>query len=434
MTNDNNMGTTLKIEAFAGTSGDMFLGALAGLADAYESIKTLPALLHLEDEAEIKITDVVKTGIACKHIKIIEKTHHHHHHDDHHHEENHHEENHNHHEHKSGHHHEHQSSHQHITTSAHHHGRNLQDIYHLIDHAAISDNAKNIAKEIFLILGTAESEIHGKPLEEIHFHEVGAIDSIMDIVGTAWLIDMLKIEKAYSTPITTGFGFVKTAHGKLPVPTPATQLLLHGFQTKQGDYAGELTTPTGAAILNYLQPSFEIPVLTETKTSYGPGEKELKIPNTLRLSLCDNEKIKDKIVVIQTNIDDLSGEYLGLEFQQKLLDSGALDFYFQQVIMKKGRPGVILTVLTPSSNLEKIGELIFENTSAIGLRYYPVDRMELGREILSLETGFGTVKAKEVTLPSGKKRLKFENDEVMRISKETGLSPLEVYNRLKGDR
>jgi len=432
------MDNTLKIEAFAGTSGDMFLGALAGLADAYESIKTLPALLHLEDEAEIKITDVVKTGIACKHVKIIEKTHLHHDHDEHHHDDqhhDHHEEKHHHHEHESGHHHDHQSAHQHISTSAHqHHGRKLHDIYHLIDHASISDNAKAIAKEIFLILGTAESEIHGKPLEEIHFHEVGAIDSIMDIVGSAWLIDMLKIEKVYSTPITTGFGFVKTDHGKLPVPTPATQLLLHGFPTKAGDYAGELTTPTGAAIINYLQPLFEIPVLTETKTSYGPGEKELEIPNTLRLSLCENEKNKDKIVVIQTNIDDLSGEYLGLEFQQKLLDNGALDFYFQQVIMKKGRPGVILNVLTSSTNLEKIGDLILENTSSIGLRYYPVDRMELNRENLSIKSDFGLVKAKEVTLPSGKKRLKFESDEVMRISKETGLSPLEVFNRLKCER
>lgn len=380
----------------------MFLGALAGLAGAYDSLKSLPKLLHLEDEAEIRITDVVKTGIACKHVKVIEK----HAHTDHHH---HHEE----------------ESHHHV--HGHHH-RHIQHIYDLIDHAEISGNAKQIAKEIFLHLGNAESEIHGIPLEQVHFHEVAAIDSIMDIVGSAWLLDQLAIEKAYSTPITTGFGFAKTEHGKLPVPTPATQSLLHGFPTRQGDQAGELTTPTGAAILKYLKPLFEIPVLREMQTSYGPGEKDLEIPNTLRLSLCETGKSKDSIVVIQTNIDDLSGEYLGLEFQQKLLDNGALDFYFQQVIMKKGRPGVILSVLTPLSALKKIGDLILENTSAIGLRYYLVDRMELDRIHSTIDTEFGEVKIKEVTLPSGKKRVKPENDDIFRISRETGLSPLEIMH------
>ena len=427
------MGNILKIEAFAGTSGDMFLGALSGLAEAYDSIRELPKLLHLEEEAAIKITDVIKTGIACKHIKIIEKSHHHHHHTSgQEHSSPEHEHGASEHHHSTSEHHHSTSEHHYLNPSAHHHhGRHLHDIFHLIDHATISDNAKNIAKEIFIIMGTAESEIHGKSLEEIHFHEVGAIDSIMDIVGTAWLLDKLNIEKTYATPITTGFGFVKTEHGKLPVPTPATQLLLHGFPTKAGDYAGELTTPTGAAILNYLQPSFEIPVLTETKTNYGPGEKELEIPNTLRLSLCEEGTKKNSVFVIQTNIDDLSGEYLGLDFQQKLLDQGALDFYFQQVIMKKGRPGVILTVLTSSSNLEKISELILENTTAIGLRSYPVERMELTRENLYHQTAFGDLKVKEVTLPSGKKRIKIENEEINRIAKETGLPPLEILDRIK---
>ena len=396
------MSSILKIEAFAGTSGDMFLGALCGLAGAYESITNLPKLLHLENEAEISVTEVVKTGIACKHVKIIEKIHHHH---SHHHDE-----------HQEGNH--------------HHRSRHLQDIFELIENAEINDNTKSIAKEIFILLGTAEAEIHGKSLEEIHFHEVGAIDSIMDIVGTAWLLDQLRIERSYSTAITTGFGFVKTEHGKLPVPTPATQLLLHGFPTKSGDQQGELTTPTGAAIINYLQPSFDIPALKEVETTYGPGEKDLEIPNTLRLSLCEEEKKKEGIFVIQTNIDDLPGEFLGLEFQQRLLDQGALDFYFQPVTMKKGRPGIVLNVLSQSSNLIKIGEFILENTSAIGLRYFPVERMELSRENVLIETRFGATKAKEVTLPSGKKRIKLESDEVFRISKENDLSPIEVFQIL----
>jgi len=393
------MSNILKIEAFAGASGDMFLGALTGLAGAYESIVNLPKLLHLENEAEINVTEVIKTGISCKHVKIIEKIHH----DSHHKDEN---------------------------QEIHHH-RHLHHIHELIDNAEISDNAKRISKEIFLLLGTAESEIHGKSLEEIHFHEVGAIDSIMDIVGSAWLLDQLEIKKTYSTAITTGFGFAKTEHGKLPIPTPATQLLLHGFLTKAGDQQGELTTPTGAAILKYLQPSFELPILKELKTSYGPGEKDLDIPNTLRLSLCEEAKRKENIFIIQTNIDDLPGEFLGLEFQQKLFDNGALDFYYQQVIMKKGRPGIILNVLSPSSNLNKIGTLILENTSAIGLRYFPVERTELLRENISIETNFGPLKAKEVTLPSGKKRIKVENDELFRIAEQNNLSPIEVFQKIK---
>ncbi len=404
------MGHILKIEAFAGLSGDMFLGALAGLAGAYESIINLPKLLHLENEAEISVMDVVKNGIACKHVKIIEKIHH------------------------QEHPHEHLHEHHNEDGPHHTHHRHLHHIYQLIDSAELNIKTKNIAKEIFLLLGTAEAEIHGKSLEEIHFHEVGAIDSIMDIVGSAWLIDQLNIDKTFSTAITTGSGFVKTDHGRLPVPTPATQLLLHGFPSKAGDQQGELTTPTGAAILKYLQPSFDIPVLKELNTCYGPGEKNLEIPNTLRLSLCEEGKRGKGIFVIQTNIDDLSGEFLGLEFQQKLFDNGALDFYFQQVIMKKGRPGIILTVLTPESDLKKIGEIILENTSAIGLRFFPVERMELKRKNVLTETGFGTVKGKEVTLPSGKKRVKLENDEIFRISKQSGLSALEILQDINTNR
>jgi uncharacterized protein (DUF111 family) len=216
----------------------------------------------------------------------------------------------------------------------------------------------------------------------------------------------------------------------LQIPTPATQLLLHGFPTLPGENQGELTTPTGAAILNFLQPSFDIPVLTEMKTSYGPGEKELEIPNTLRLSLCKEQTGKDSIYMIQTNIDDLSGEYLGQEFQQKLLENGALDFYLEQVIMKKGRPGVILTTLALSSNVKQIGEFILENTSAIGLRYFPIERMELSRQPISVTTPFGPLLSKEVILPSGKSRIKIENEEINRIARQTGLSPIEILNKV----
>lgn len=438
------MGKILKIEAFAGMSGDMFLGALCGLADAYDEITNLPSLLHLKDEVVIKLSDVNKTGIACKHVKIIDVKneasstgyshkqqsdhgHHHHHHDEHHHDHHHP------HSHAHDHAHDHDHGHSHKAEHHHHHHRHLKDIYNIIDQGHISAGAKEIAKKIFLLLGEAESQIHGIPLEKIHFHEVGAIDSIMDIVGTAWLLDKLGIEKTYSTPVATGFGFAMTEHGRLPVPCPATQILLHGVPIYPGDQKGEMTTPTGAAILKYLQPSFEMPVLTELKTSYGPGEKDFEIPNTLRLSLCETSLKKDEIMVLQTNIDDFPAEYLGMEFQESLYEQGALDVYLQQVIMKKGRPGFILNVMCPSDVQEKLANIILEKTSSIGLRYFPVKRYELKRELLEFDTIYGKVNAKEVSTPSGKKRMKIESRDLLRIAKEQGYSPTEMHSLLLRD-
>jgi pyridinium-3,5-bisthiocarboxylic acid mononucleotide nickel chelatase len=424
----------LKIEAFAGMSGDMFLGALCGLTNAYEEIKNLPSLLHLEKEVIVEISDVIKTGIACKHIKIRDLKNESNAHrpgqrqkDDHHH-----------HQHEHGHHHEHphDHTHDHSHTSPHphhHHHRHLKDIYKIIEQGHISSSAKEIAKNIFLLLGEAESQIHGIPLDKIHFHEVGAIDSIMDIVGTAWLLDKLGIEKTYSTPVATGFGFAMTEHGRLPVPCPATQILLHGVPVYPGDQKGEMCTPTGAAILKYLQPEFDMPVLTELKTSYGPGEKDFEIPNTLRLSLCEATQKKDEIMVLQTNIDDFPAEYLGMEFQESLYEQGALDVYLQQVIMKKGRPGFILNVMCQSGQQQKLANIILEKTSSIGLRYFPVKRYELKREMLEFDTIYGKVNAKEVSTPSGKKRMKIESRDLLRIAKEQGYSPAEMHSLLLRD-
>jgi pyridinium-3,5-bisthiocarboxylic acid mononucleotide nickel chelatase len=414
------MGNILKIEAFAGMSGDMFLGALCGLADAYDKIKELPFLLHLQKEVTIEVRAVSKNGIACNHVKVVDQlrnidngkripvplnlqknpSHHHHAHtpgvfDP---------------KHKS-------SSHSH---------RNLKDINDLIERGEISERAKIIAKEIFLHLGTAESKIHGIPLEHVHFHEVGAIDSIMDIVGSAWLLDKLDVAHSYCTPITTGYGFAMTEHGKLPIPCPATQLLLHGMPTLAGGEQGEMTTPTGAAILKYLDPEFNIPVLKEMKTSYGPGEKDFSIPNTLRLSICGPVNKESEVMILQTNIDDLSGELMGVEFQQDLLDAGALDFYMEQTIMKKGRPGIILNVICPKQTVEKLAVFILEKTSSIGIRYFSAHRLELSRKNYVINTSVGKVSVKEVETPSGQRRVKIESKDLLRIAKELDKNPLEI--------
>lgn len=414
------MSNILKIEAFAGMSGDMFLGALCGLADAYEEIKELPDILHLKDEVRIEVSDVNKTGVACKHVKVVDLKHVQTKHtgfslnqDPHQHDHNH----------------THVHAHDdptHAHTHTDHHHRHLKDIYQIIDNGHLSQRARDIAKKIFLALGEAEANVHGMPLEKIHFHEVGAIDSIMDIVGTAWLLDKLDITKTYSTPITTGFGFVMTEHGKLPIPCPATQVLLHGFPTQAGEQRGEMTTPTGAAILKYLNPDFEMPVLKEMKTNYGPGERDFEIPNTLRLSICNTTNKENEVIVMQTNIDDNTGEYLGIEFQDELFEAGALDVYMQQVIMKRGRPGIILNIMCHRADYQRLSTLITEKTSTIGIRYYPVNRLELERKNYSVTTSLGLVHLKEVTTPKGKKRFKVESKDIMRISKELNLSPQEI--------
>ena len=281
--------TELYIEPFSGLSGDMLLSGLCGLADYYDEIIELPAKLNLPD-GKVVIDTVNKNGIVCKHVRIVDlndsqdhdHVHHHdadqkHHGHDHHHE----------HDHHHHHHHEHDHHHKH----AH---RHLKEIILIIDQAGISDRAKEIAKEIFTIIGKSESKIHNIDLDKIHFHEVSGVDSILDIVGCAVLIDRLEITKTYSDPICTGFGMVKTQHGLLPVPAPATADILMHMPTYPGDEKGERVTPTGAAILKYLNPDFSAREIQRDKIAYGPGKKDFIGPNVVRLSILTNVKKKPK--------------------------------------------------------------------------------------------------------------------------------------------
>ena len=379
----------LYIEAFSGLSGDMFLGALAGLTDSYEALEKLPDLLGLED-AKIEITEVNKNGIVCKHVRVIDLN-------------------------ASK---EHIHDHDHGHESHHHRHRHLSDIVKIIDKAIISDNAKQIAKEIFQIIGESESKIHNIPLKSIHFHEVSAVDSIVDIVGCAVLIDQLAIKKTYSTAVCTGFGFVNTQHGKLPVPAPATADILIGLPYYSGEEMGERTTPTGAAILKYLNPDFEVPILTTLKTVYGPGTKDFEAPNVLRLSLCKPEQELKGTYILETNIDDMSNELLGSDFQEGLFDHGASDFYYNSIHMKKGRPGILLSCSVPGKKIQELSAYIFEHTSTIGIRHYPVTGNKLEREMKTFETPYGKVNVKIVTAPSGRKKAKIEYDDLKRISME----------------
>ncbi|MDQ8187943.1 nickel pincer cofactor biosynthesis protein LarC [Pelagicoccus sp. SDUM812002] len=401
------MSNTLYLEPFSGIAGDMLLSALCSLADAYDEVVELPAKLHLPD-GRVEIQTLNKNGIVCRHINIIDtgeahsETHSHSH--DH-----------------GGHAH----SHDH---SPH---RHLSDILALIEAGHISQRAKEIAKSIFLIIGESEARIHNIPIEKIHFHEVSGVDSILDIVGCAVLIDRLDISKCYSDPVCLGFGTVKTEHGLLPVPAPATADILKGIPTYKGDEQGERCTPTGAAILKYLQPEFTPPPTPTQEIAYGPGKKDFRAANVIRTSLLAPAKTEaTEVWVVETNLDDFSGEYLGTDFQDGLIEAGALDFHLSAVQMKKGRPAILLSALSTSESRDAVADYILENSSSIGVRFHKAQRRTLARRKVAIETDYGTVLAKESEMPSGKKKTKLEYESLKELAQKNHISLQELKRNI----
>ncbi len=398
------MMTVLYIEPFSGLSGDMLLSAFCGLADYYEEIVRLPQKLNLPD-GKIVVDIVNKNGIVCKHVRPIDLNE--------------------------------SSPDIHSKSKTHHHAahRHLKDIINIIEAGDIPATAKSIAKEIFTIIGQSEAKIHQVALNKIHFHEISAVDSILDIVGCAVLIDRLKVGKTFSAPICTGYGMVQTQHGLLPVPAPATADLLLHMPTYPGGEEGERVTPTGAAILKYLVPEFTVPQMKKEKIAYGPGSKDFIGPNVVRVSMLKSETKSDRnqqYIMLDTNLDDMSFELLGIDFQNGLMANGAVDFYFTSVQMKKGRPGVMLSVLLGLNDLERISSFILEHTSSIGVRSYAVDRTILSRKQTKLNTPFGPVWVKQVQTPSGGIRNKIEYESLLKLKEEHGMSIPTLKAKLYG--
>lgn len=412
--------SVLYIEPQAGLAGDMLLSALCGLCDGYKEIEILPEKLHLHD-GKVEINTLDKNGIVCQHVRIIdlnEATSHNHSHG-----------------HTHNHDHSHDQTHNHGHSDGHkhdHHHRHLSDIIQIIEKGHISEGAKAIAKEIFRIIGESESKIHNIPLEKIHFHEVSAVDSILDIVGCAVMLDKLNVTKTYSDPVCVGHGTVNTQHGVLPVPAPATQDILHGIPTYKGDEAGEKTTPTGAAILKYLNPDFSGKTAVTEKSAYGPGQKDFKLANVVRVStLKEVAKPDAEMYVIETQLDDISGEMIGADFQNRLLSLGASDFFYTPIHMKKGRSGLKITVTASERYLEKACEFILENTTTIGLRYYKVGKKMMTRSAEEIETEYGLIKVKVSTKPSGRQQKKIEYESILEISNQLNKSIIETQELLQ---
>ncbi len=312
--------------------------------------------------------------------------------------------------------------------------RHLKDINAIIDESGLSQTVKERSKGIFLEIAKAEAKIHNTALEKVHFHEVGALDSIVDIVGTAIGLDTMGIERVYSSPVKLGSGgFVNTQHGKLPAPTPATLEILKGYPTVLTSVAAELTTPTGAGIIKALSSGvLDDEVITVESIGYGAGTKEFEeLPNLLRVVIGEMapEYDHDQLVVIESNIDDMNPQVYPYIIE-KLLSAGAHDAFLIPIIMKKGRPGILLSVMAQKSRLESLVELIHAQTSTIGVRIQHIGRRKLPREERVVDTSFGPVKAKSV-LRNGREIVTAEFEECKSIADRTGLPLLEVMKKLE---
>lgn len=307
--------------------------------------------------------------------------------------------------------------------------RTYTDIKQIIEGSGITEAAKELSRSMFQKVAAAEAAVHGKPIDEVHFHEVGAIDSIVDIVSVAILMDYINPDRVISSVVSDGYGTIKCAHGVLSVPVPATSMMYKNekIRFKQIEVPTELVTPTGAAIISTFAESYGlIPEMNLNKIGIGVGSRNIGGPNTLRVFLgedvtADGETQNDDIIVINSNIDDSSGEDLGYVLE-KLMDAGALDVSYSPIFMKKNRPAYRLEVICRAETREKLSEIIFDETTTIGVRYYAVQREELTRVRTLVDTELGQIEAKQVSTTSGHSYTYPEYESMKAIASELGIS------------
>ena len=381
-----------------GAAGDMLLASLAELTGDVNACEEKLNSIGIPD-VTYEFEKSVKCGIEGTHAHVavhgVEEDEHMH---EHVHEHEVHE-----------HHHDHEHEHEH-----HHHHTHMSDIENIIGGLNISDKVKADALAVYGLIAEAESKAHGKPITDIHFHEVGTMDAVADIVGVCVLLEQIAPAKIIVSPLATGFGSVRCAHGILPVPAPATASIIEGIPTYSGDVEGELLTPTGAALLKHFADSFGTrPVMAIEKTGYGMGKKDFAKANMLRTFIGEADNESDKVVEMKFNVDDMTGEEIGYA-TGVLMDSGALDVFTTSVYMKKNRPGILFTVLVKLEDKEKFAKLIFENTTTIGIRFSEMERFKLKRREEKVMTKYGEVSFK-VSEGFGVTKTKPEYDDVKGI-------------------
>ena len=376
-------------DCIAGASGDMILGSLLDCGLDFDYLKAELEKLDLKDYTIKKYKDQ-KKGISGTKFQVSVKKGHHH--------------------------------------------RGLHDILDIIDKSDLNQKVKSHSKEIFTNLAKAESKIHAKSVEEIHFHEVGAVDAIIDITGAAIGFDYLNIEKIIASKIHIGTGTLQCTHGTLPVPAPATLELLSSIPVYSTNIEQELITPTGAAILTTLGTYFGgMPSMTIEKSGYGLGSRDLEIPNILRLTIGDktSEFAHDVVQMIETNIDDMNPQFYE-HIMDILFKHGAKDVFLTSVIMKKNRPGIMLNVLADPSKVDILTEIIFNQTTTLGVRISEIKkRNTLHREAITVDTSWGKVRVKVRILNESNKSVAPEYDDCKKIALKKNIPLQIIYDKVK---
>jgi uncharacterized protein (TIGR00299 family) protein len=376
------------LEPFSGIAGDMTLGALVdvGLDEAW--LRGLPARLRLDD-VTVRVKRVRRAGIDCAKVEF--------------------------------------------DIPAQPHGRHLREIREILARSDAPPSVKERADEAFAAIATIEGSIHGVPAERVHLHEVGAVDAILDVVGSIWGFAELGVSNVYCTTISTGDGEIQAAHGTLPVPAPATLRLLEGFRVRPGpEGSGELVTPTGAALVRVLADGEPPETYIVRRSGYGAGSKDFPDrPNALRVVLADvvsdSRPGVEELVLLAADVDDMEPEYLA-GAADALRSAGALDVVLFPSVMKKGRPGARIEVLARAVEAESLEHTLFAETTTIGVRRSRVERRALPREMRSVDVRGHSVRMKIVSLPSGARRVKPEYDDVARLAEKTGITLREAVS------
>lgn len=380
---------TLYFDCAMGAAGDMLMGALLELHPDREAF--LARLNRaLDGRAVVSAAPDSKCGISGTHVSVVIDGH----------EEGE--------EADAQHHHD-----------GHHHHTSVSEILAFLDNVEADSAAAEDAKAVYMLLADAESRVHGQPIENIHFHEIGTLDALADILGVCMLINELAPDKIVCSPINVGSGTVKCAHDILPVPAPATELILRGMPVYGGSVTGELCTPTGAALLkHFCSDAGEMPRMSVSAAGYGTGTKDFAAANVVRAMIGESQDAAEEVIELKCNIDDMTAEALGYA-QEALLSAGALDVYTTPIGMKKNRPAILLTCMCRKEQRDDMLRCIFANTTTIGVREYVSARYTLARREESVETEYGRVRIKHAS-GWGVERSKPEYDDVARIARETG--------------
>ena len=412
---------TLYIDCGMGAAGDMLTASLIELLPDREAFVEklnnvgIPGVTYILEPS-------VKCGITGSHMRVVvdgvEEG------DDHHHEHHHDHDDHDHH-----HDHDHDHDHHHNHDHDHHHS-SMHSIEHIVkDHMNVSDKVRADILAVYSLIAKAESQVHGVPITDIHFHEVGTKDAIADVTAVSMLMEELNPDEVIASPVHVGSGQVECAHGILPVPAPATALILNNIPIYSGNIRGELCTPTGAALLKHFVTRFgDMPIMKLEKIGYGMGKKDFEAANCVRTMIGETESGSDKIIELSCNVDDMTGEDIGFAME-KIMEGGARDVFTTPIGMKKSRPGILLSVMCSPDKKEDIIELLFRHTTTIGVREKTYQRHILDRKEETIETSYGAVRVKTST-GYGVTRKKLEYEDLARIAKEEGLSIEEVRDKI----